>query len=71
MSLDIENMTTLGLKDMHTLQVKSLLDFVNDAVTLAAMTGDGEIVDEIEQSADEMIRMFGGVGVTISVVDDR
>jgi hypothetical protein len=71
MSLDIENMTTLGLKDMHTLQVRSLLDFVNDAVTLAAMTGDGEIVDEIEQSADEMIRMFGGVGVTISVVDDR
>jgi|TARA_R110000850_G_C9611256_1_gene429849 hypothetical protein len=71
MSLDIENMTTLGLKDMHTLQVKSLLDFVNDAVTLAAMTGDAEIVDEIEQSADEMIRMFGGVGVTISVVDDR
>jgi hypothetical protein len=71
MSLDIENMTTLGLKDMHTLQVRSLLDFVNDAVTLAAMTGDAEIVDEIEQSADEMIRMFGGVGVTISVVDDR
>ena len=71
MSIDIENMTTLGLKDMHTLQVKSLLDFVNDAVTLAAMTGDGEIVDEIEQSADEMIRMFGGVGVTITVVDDQ
>tara|TARA_R110000782_G_scaffold81403_5_gene160789 strand:- start:57 stop:272 length:216 start_codon:yes stop_codon:yes gene_type:complete len=71
MSIDIENMTTLGLKDMHTLQVRALLEFVNDAVTLAAMTGDGEIVDEIEQSADEMIRMFGGVGVTITVVDDQ
>jgi hypothetical protein len=60
----------MGFKQMHTVQVEALLMFVQDALNLAAMTEDPEIVADVEQTADELVRLFGGNGVSINYVID-
>ena len=37
---------------------------------LAAETGDDEILEDAEHLCDEMIKLFGGVGVQLSVEED-
>ena len=61
------NMKSLGLKDMHPVQVEALMEFVGMALNLAALTDDQEIVDETESAADELVRLLGGNGVTVVV----
>jgi hypothetical protein len=69
--MNIENMETLGLKQMHTVQVEALLEFIQDALNLAAMTEDKEIVLEVGRKADEMIHLFGGNGVSVTFEEDH
>jgi hypothetical protein len=69
--MNIENMETLGLKQMHTVQVEALLEFIQDAINLAALTQDPEIVLEVEHKADQMIRLFGGNGVSVTFEEDH
>ena len=61
------DMKTLGLRDMHPMQVESLMDFVGWAIDLAALVGDEDLLKETERSADELVRMFGGKGVRIEI----
>ena len=61
------DMKTLGLRDMHPMQVESLMDFVGWAIDLAALVGDEDLLKETEGSADELVRMFGGKGVRIEI----
>lgn len=68
--MDIENMQTLGLKDMHTTQVEALLMFIQGALSLAAMTHDAETIADVEQDADELVRLFGGNGVSVKFILD-
>ena len=67
---DIESLKALGFREMHPLQVEALLLFVQDALNLAAMTSDKEIVADVEQSADELVRLFGGNGVSVKFEED-
>jgi len=60
----------IGLKDMHLMQVKALMDFVGTAVELAANTQDREIVSDVEAMADELVRLFGGNGVRVTINDE-
>lgn len=62
-----DDMPTLGLKQMHPLQVHALMDFVGEALNLAALTNDEEILKDVESSADELVRLFGGNGVKVTV----
>ena len=68
--MHIEDLEALGFKQMHRVQVKAVLDFVQDAIPLAAMTDDPEILADVEQTADELIRLFGGTGVTVTIETD-
>ena len=68
--MHIEDLEALGFKQMHRVQVKAVLDFVQDAIHLAAMTDDPEILADVEQTADELIRLFGGTGVTVTIETD-
>ena len=68
--MHIEDLEALGFKQMHRVQVKAVLDFVQDAIHLAAMTDDPEILADVEQTADELIRLFGGTGVTVKIETD-
>ena len=68
--MHVEDIKAMGFKQMHTVQVEALLMFVQDALNLAAMTEDPEIVADVEETADELVRLFGGNGVSINYVID-
>ena len=61
------DMQSLGLRQMHPMQVKSLMDFVGMALNLASMTDDDCIIDEAESAADELVRIFGGNGIKLTI----
>ncbi len=64
---DNDEIKTLGFKEMHPMQVDALVDLINRALNLACLTGDEEIIQEIEQSSDEVIHLFGGNGVSVKI----
>ena len=68
--MHVEDIKAMGFKQMHTVQVEALLMFVQDALNLAAMTEDQEIIADVEQTADELVRLFGGNGVSVNYVID-
>jgi len=68
--MHVEDIKAMGFKQMHHAQVEALLMFVQDALNLAAMTEDKEILADVEQSADELVRLFGGNGVSLNYVVD-
>ena len=61
---------TLGLKDMHPMQVKMLMEFIDLTVQLASLTNDMDVVDETEAAADELVKIFGGNGVKVTIDTD-
>lgn len=61
---------TLGLRDMHAMQVMNLMQFIELTIDLAALTGDRDIVKETEAAADDLVRLFGGNGVRIEIEED-
>ena len=63
----IEKIQTLGLKDMHPMQVEALMEFVGITIELAARTNDTTIMDDVESMSDELVKLFGGVGVRVEV----
>ena len=65
--MKLKNMKTVGLVDMHPMQVECLMDFIGMTLKLAVLTGDEEIIDEVEHMCDEMIKLFGGTGVRMTV----
>ena len=68
--MHVEDIKAMGFKQMHTVQVEALLMFVQDALNLAAMTEDQDIISDVEQTADELVRLFGGNGVSVNYVID-
>ncbi len=64
---DNDEIKSLGFKEMHPMQVDALVDLINRALNLACLTGDEEIIQEIEQSSDEVIHLFGGNGVSVKI----
>ena len=68
--MQIEDLKALGFKNMHQAQVEALLMFVQGSLSLAAMTEDKDILSDVEQSADELVRLFGGNGISLNYVVD-
>ena len=64
--MQVEDIKAMGFTQMHTVQVEALLMFVQDALRLAAMTEEPDILADVEQSADELVRLFGGNGVSVN-----
>jgi len=52
---------------MHPVQVEALMDFVGMALNLSAISGDDEIIQETETIADELVRLFGGSGIKVTI----
>ena len=65
-----KNFKSLGFKDMHDLQVETLMEFVAMAVNLATMTEDPDIIDDVTEYADELVKLFGGNGVRLTIEVD-
>ena len=68
--MHVEDIKAMGFKQMHHAQVEAMLMFVQEALNLDAMTEDKEILADVEQSADELVRLFGGNGVSLNYVVD-
>lgn len=61
---------SLGLKEMHPMQVESLMEFIGVALNLAALTNDDDVIKETEAFADELIKLFGGNGIKLTIEAD-
>jgi hypothetical protein len=57
----------LGFKDMHPMQVEALTELVGIALNLASLAEDNEIFEETAAYCDELVKIFGGSGVSMSV----
>lgn len=61
---------SLGLKDMHQVQVESLLEFISITLNLATLTNNQDVIDDTEALADELIKLFGGNGIRLTIEAD-
>lgn len=69
--IDPENLgPTLGLKEMHPMQIEALMEFVGVTLNLASLTNDHEVLAETEAFADELVKLFGGNGVRVTIEAD-
>ena len=58
---------SIGLKDMHPMQVKALMDLIGVTLNLASKTKDMKRLTDVEADCDELVRLFGGNGVSVKV----
>jgi len=65
--MKIGKIKTVGLKDMHPVQVEALMELINVTINLASQTKDMDVLDDVEAYCDELVKLFGGVGVKLSV----
>ena len=65
--MKIGKMKTVGLKDMHPMQVEALMELISMTINLASQTKDMEILDDVEAYCDEMVKLFGGIGVRLDI----
>jgi hypothetical protein len=63
----IDKFDSLGFKDMHPMQVEALTELVAIALNLASLAEDNEIFEETAAYCDELVKLFGGSGVSMSV----
>jgi hypothetical protein len=61
------NLPTLGFKQMHPLQVEAVTVFIETALNVACMTGDEDVIREVEDAADNMVPLFGGNSVSVKI----
>jgi hypothetical protein len=58
---------SLGLKDMHKMQVDTLVEFISITLNLATLTKDDQIIEDTEAFADELLKIFGGNGIKLTI----
>ena len=63
----IDKFESLGFKDMHPMQVDALTELVGIALNIASLAEDNEIFEETAAYCDELVKLFGGSGVSMSV----
>ena len=63
----IDKFDSLGFKDMHPMQVEALTELVEIALNLASLADDNEIFEDTAAYCDELVKLFGGSGVSMSV----
>ena len=55
---------------MHPMQVESLMEFIGVTLNLATLTNDQEVIDDTEALADELVKMFGGNGIKLTIEEE-
>tara|TARA_R100000908_G_scaffold62765_1_gene42382 strand:+ start:490 stop:699 length:210 start_codon:yes stop_codon:yes gene_type:complete len=65
-----KNFKSLGLRQMHPMQVESLMEFIGVTLNLATLTNDQEVIDDTEALADELVKMFGGNGIKLTIEEE-
>jgi|TARA_R110000822_G_scaffold59526_1_gene148512 hypothetical protein len=62
----IDNFESLGVDQMHPMQLAALMNLVNTSLRLASMIDD-DILEEVEAEANDLVQLFGGIGVKVEV----
>ena len=63
----IESIKAVGLRDMNELQVQGLFNFIGMTLDLASQTSDFQVMETAQAEADELVRLFGGLGVQVEI----
>ena len=63
----ITHFKSVSLRDMHEMQVEALLDLVGFTLQIAARSNEPALVQRAEDICDEMVRLFGGGGVSVKI----
>ena len=58
---------SLGLRDMHKMQVDALIEFIGITLNLATLTKDDQVIEETEALADELLKLFGANGIKLTI----
>ena len=66
----MEDFKSLGFKDMHPMQVEAVMDLIGIALNLASLAEDNDILEDTTAYCDELVKLFGGNGVRLSVEVD-
>ena len=62
-----DQVKSVGLRDMHPMQVQALMDLIGLTINLATSTEDMEIIEDVESYCDELVKLFGGNGVKLTI----
>ena len=63
----LQDLKSIGLKDMHPMQIEALMELIGTTLKLAANTKDRNLLTSAESDCDELVKLFGGVGVSVTV----
>ena len=63
------NPKSVGFKDMNPMQVKAILNFIELSFEFAAQTCDRENLEKLEDAGSDLIQLFGGIGLKITVTE--
>ena len=66
-----KNFELVGLKDMHTMQVDALINFIGLAIRMASKSKCDHLVAQVAEDAHELVRLFGGGGVEFHGIIDE
>lgn len=58
----------VGFKDMHQMQVDAIMNLISESIYIASFLGTEE-VNHITETADEVVKIFGGNSVTTVIID--
>ena len=65
-----KDMKTVGFAQMHELQVEAISEFIAMAIHLASVIDEDDLLDDVTDAADELVKLFGGNGVQVQVTID-
>ena len=65
--MHIEDFKTVGFKQMHQMQIDAVVNYMATCINLAASLGVPEILAEVEEESDELIKLLGGNGLHVAV----
>jgi hypothetical protein len=63
-----DKIDTVGFKEMHPMQVQALLKVVDITMRLAVCSNDDAIIEDVTEHVNDMIQLFGGLGVKVDVM---
>ena len=66
----LQDFKSIGLKDMHPMQIGALMELIGTTLKLAANNKDRNLLASVESDCDELVKLFGGVGVSVTVEED-
>ena len=63
-----EKCNAIGWRDMHPMQIEEFTNFISEMIELAELIDDEEVFLRAKAQAHELIRVFGGRGLSIKKI---